>query len=218
MTGKTPSSSLKRIRVFREKLGSKDVVVVSNWSAQTRTSEADIIKQYKPILPLNVAIPGFSTTYRGSSQESEANPHQALRIVVHDEFYLITSLELATAAELREAFQGIFNCASLYKKCSSSQQRMRTPKEQINGEQHGQHSDRVALTSDRGGAGSSFLLKCKCGAVSHGGSESGNDEDSEFELHVVGGYDCFTNVFDGGSPIILVSQESSATSIAGRDS
>jgi hypothetical protein len=66
---------------------------------------------------------------------------------------------------------------------------MRTPKEQINGEQHGQHSDRVALTSDRGGAGSSFLLKCKCGAVSHGGSESGNDEDSEFELHVVGGYE-----------------------------
>jgi hypothetical protein len=64
---------------------------------------------------------------------------------------------------------------------------MHTPKEQINGEQHGQHSDRVALTSDRGGAGSSFLLKC--GAVSHGGSESGNDEDSEFELHVVGGYE-----------------------------
>jgi hypothetical protein len=100
--------------VFREKLGSKDVVVVSNWSAQTRTSEADIIKQYKPILPLNVAIPGFSTTYRGSSQESEANPHQALRIVVHDEFYLITSLELATAAELREAFQGIFNCTLFF--------------------------------------------------------------------------------------------------------
>ncbi|KAJ6611562.1 hypothetical protein B0H10DRAFT_2285943, partial [Mycena sp. CBHHK59/15] len=103
----------------------KDVIVKWSWPATTRTPEANIVEKAN-VLAIELGDPWVlnhlpkirhseAREFDQSSPQQQLSKHlgkeyelQVLRIVVQETLHPIT--ELTTAAELGEAFRGIFRC------------------------------------------------------------------------------------------------------------